>query len=535
MSAEVAIAFLSHLQAKVFEIATRDLEQNHEADRYGPEPKRVLGPELQKVQSKIDAIARLKNSKMLPLVLLDTYQLLQDEYSRDVLLELFVQRVIGHDHVKIFRNSAKYWQERSLARSLQTNRMPAKKIRSMNFDLPHFDLKPIGYDLNLFFAAIGIDFTFLKKQYEYSGVNPAIAAKTGDIVIDAGSCYGDTALYFSTRVGPAGKVVGFEFIPDNLEILHENLGLNPKYASNIEIIERPVWETSDKTLYVLNNGPGSQVSERPFAHGAAEVKTISIDDAVRDRNLPRVDFIKMDIEGAELAALKGAMNTLARFRPSLAVCVYHKPNDWVEIPLFIHSLNLGYRMWLDHFSIYPRKPCCSARLSEARRAAPKRHGHGTELARVSFDAFDVIHEAVDDLLDHPGTGIAHVEVAGGDLDLLVDRKGDAFRDRYLEDLSALAHVAGNLEFRRHGIGHGQQVLDHAHDGLCVGTHMDALPDLEIEQIAVRQPGKDEARAGVDGGDVAAARAEHGSRAHDLAADMSGDRRIEGSAGIGALQ
>ncbi|MBR0851562.1 FkbM family methyltransferase [Bradyrhizobium diazoefficiens] len=355
MSAEVAIAFLSHLQAKVFEIATRDLEQNHEADRYGPEPKRALGPELQKYQSKIEAIARLKNSKVLPLVLLDTYQLLQDDYSRDVLLELFVQRVIGHERVKIFRNSAKYWQERSLARSLQTNRMPAKKIRNMNFELPHFDLKEIGYDLNLFFAAIGIDFTFLKKQYEYSGVNPAIAAKTGDIVIDAGSCYGDTALYFSTKVGPAGKVIGFEFIPDNLEILRENLGLNPKYSSNIEIVERPVWETSDKTLYVLNNGPGSQVSERPFAPGAAEVKTISIDDMVRDKNLPRVDFIKMDIEGAELAALKGALNTLGRFRPSLAICVYHKPNDWVEIPLFIHNLNLGYRMWLDHFSIYPEE------------------------------------------------------------------------------------------------------------------------------------------------------------------------------------
>jgi FkbM family methyltransferase len=355
MSPEVAISFLSHLQAKLYEIATRDLEQNHEADRYGPEPKRTLGPDLQKYQSRLEAIARLKNSKALPLVLLDTYQLLQDEYSKDVLLELFLQRMIGHEHVKIFRNSPKYWQERSLARSLQTNRLPAKKIKNMDFELPHFDLKDIGYDLNLFFAAIGIDFTFLKTQYAYTGVKPAIAAKTGDIVIDCGSCYGDTSLYFATKVGPTGKVVGFEFIPDNLEILRQNLELNPKYSSNIEIIERPVWETSEKILYVLNNGPGSQVSERPLVHGATEVRTLSIDDVVRDRNLPRVDFIKMDIEGAELSALKGALDTLNRFKPTLAVCVYHKPNDWIEIPLFINSLNLGYKMWLDHFSIYPEE------------------------------------------------------------------------------------------------------------------------------------------------------------------------------------
>jgi len=108
-------------------------------------------------------------------------------------------------------------------------------------------------------------------------------------------------------------------------------------------------------LYMWNNGPGSQVSERPLVPGAAEVRTVSIDDVVRDRNLPRVDFIKMDIENAQLSALKGALNTLNRFKPKLAICVYHKPNDWIEIPLFINSLNLSYKMWLDHFSIYPEE------------------------------------------------------------------------------------------------------------------------------------------------------------------------------------
>lgn len=355
MSPEVAISFLSHLQAKLYEIATRDLEQNHEADRYGAEPKRMLGPDLQRHHDLIAAIVRLKNSKENPLVLLDTYQLLEDDYSRGVLLELFFQRVIGPELVKISRNSKKYWQERSLARSLQTNRLPAKRIKFMDLELPHFDLNEIGYDLNLFYAAIGIDFTFLKKQYEYNGVKPAIAAKAGDIVIDAGSCYGDTALYFSTKVGPTGRVIGFEFIPDNLEILRQNLELNPRHSSIVEIIERPIWESSEKVLYMVNNGPGSQVSERPLGNGATEVRTLSIDDVVRDKKLPRVDFIKMDIEGAELSALKGAVGTLNRFKPTLAICVYHKPNDWIEIPLFINSLNLGYKMWLDHFAIFPEE------------------------------------------------------------------------------------------------------------------------------------------------------------------------------------
>jgi FkbM family methyltransferase len=349
------LSMLSHLQAKLYEIATRDLEQNYEADRYGPEPERTLDPVLQNQQKKTEAIALLKNSKANPLVFHDTYSWLEDDYSRSVLLELYIQRLIGAERVKISRNSEKYWQERSLARSLQTNRLPAKKINFMNLELPHFDLNGIGYDLNLFYAPIGVDFTFLKKQYEYNGVQPAISAKTGDIVIDAGSCYGDTALYFSTKAGPTGRVIGFEFIPENLDILRQNLELNPKYASNIEIIERPIWESSDKVFYMVNNGPGSRISERPLGSGAAQVRSISIDDMVRDKKLPRVDFIKMDIEGAELPALKGALETLNRFKPTLAICVYHRGDDWITIPEFVRSLNLGYKMWLDHFSIYPEE------------------------------------------------------------------------------------------------------------------------------------------------------------------------------------
>jgi hypothetical protein len=163
MSQVDPISFLSDLQAKVYEMATRDLEQNHDADRFGAEPERTPDPVFQKRQNITEAIARLKNSKSNPLVLLETYQLLEDEYSRGVLLELYFQRLMGFQRVKISRNSKQYWLERNLARSLQTNRLPAKKIKFMNWELPHFDLSGIGFDLNLFYIPIGLDFTFIKK------------------------------------------------------------------------------------------------------------------------------------------------------------------------------------------------------------------------------------------------------------------------------------------------------------------------------------------------------------------------------------
>jgi len=93
-----------------------------------------------------------------------------------------------------------------------------------------------------------------------------------------------------------------------------------------------------------------------------QVTTISIDDLVKVKNLPRVDIIKMDIEGAELSALKGAEQTLRAFRPRLAISLYHNESDLIEIPEFMNSLNLGYEFFLDHFSIHNEETVLFARV-----------------------------------------------------------------------------------------------------------------------------------------------------------------------------
>ena len=66
-----------------------------------------------------------------------------------------------------------------------------------------------------------------------------------------------------------------------------------------------------------------------------QIETTSIDDFVRRNGIARIDFIKMDIEGAELVALQGAAATIRTFKPKLAIAVYHRPTDITAIPAWI--------------------------------------------------------------------------------------------------------------------------------------------------------------------------------------------------------
>lgn len=104
-----------------------------------------------------------------------------------------------------------------------------------------------------------------------------------------------------------------------------------------------------KPLEEAQISPGFSTERMPEG---ARIPLVNIDSLVEDGTIERVDFIKMDIEGAELGALKGAARSIKRFMPKLAISIYHKPRDMVEIPLYIHDLGLGYRLFIDHYTIF---------------------------------------------------------------------------------------------------------------------------------------------------------------------------------------
>jgi FkbM family methyltransferase len=281
----------------------------------------------------------------------NTYSLLEDEYSKKMLVEVFAYKILGHRRFKLSVNNCEYAKKLNIAQSLIVGN-ESIEVGSMGWSLRKLDLGNIGYNLKLFYLPLGISIIFMHKQYEYNKINPAIKVKKGNYVIDAGGCWGETALYFAQEVGESGKVFTFEFIPSNLRIMERNFDLNGALKDRINIVKNPIWQHSGKKIYYTDNGPGSSVSEEKLSEKAVEISTLALDDFFLEKKLPRVDFIKMDIEGSELEALKGAEGLMKKYRPTLAISIYHKPEDYYQIIEYVNSLDLGYRFYLDHFTIH---------------------------------------------------------------------------------------------------------------------------------------------------------------------------------------
>jgi FkbM family methyltransferase len=279
------------------------------------------------------------------------YDLLDDQHSKWLLLQIIAYRILGYRKVRLPLSTKKYWEDIERIKQNE-NKKDYIQINFMGLKLYFNDLHFLNIPIKLYFFSEGINTDFIIKQYELNRENIKISADVEDVVIDGGGCFGDTALYFADKVGRNGAVHSFEFIPDNINIWEKNIGLNPDLESSITLMPSPLWSDSNINVYYKSDGPGSKVSFDKFDGYDGMSKTLSIDDFVRNKAISKIDFIKLDIEGAELRALQGAINTLQTFKPKLAIALYHSVKDFYTIPKFLKELNLGYHFYLSHATIH---------------------------------------------------------------------------------------------------------------------------------------------------------------------------------------
>jgi FkbM family methyltransferase len=347
-----------------------DFADNYDKDRFGPirteqkSWKERLLSLLEKVgltssSAKHRALKDVEESAVNGLKFIEPYLIelewlynkLSDEESCDILLNITAYRALGYRKIKLPTNTPEFWKARDLALQIPIGKEEIDP-KFMGWKLHERSLEKFGYPIRMFCGEGACYTTFVHEQYRCVTSEGIIECSEGDIAVDAGGCYGDTALYLAHKAGAKGRVASFEFLPINVSVFRRNMELNPLLATKIRLYENPVYSVSGQELFVLGNGPGTQVVHETKDQKAIKIKTIAIDDLVTTGDFPQIDFIKMDIEGSELEALKGAESVLRKFKPKLAITVYHDFKDFWTIPQYLDSLGLGYRFYLRHFTIH---------------------------------------------------------------------------------------------------------------------------------------------------------------------------------------
>lgn len=155
---------------------------------------------------------------------------------------------------------------------------------------------------------------------------PRLPLRPGGIMLDLGGNIGVTALYAAARVAGAegGRVIVFEPDPDNLVVLRKNLELNPA-GRLVTVIPMGVSDRSGRMRFHTGGNYTSSlvrtryVEEDEGAYRVVDVDVTTVDETCDAWGLPRVDAVKMDIEGSEAAALRGARETLGAHHPCLVI------------------------------------------------------------------------------------------------------------------------------------------------------------------------------------------------------------------------
>jgi FkbM family methyltransferase len=186
-------------------------------------------------------------------------------------------------------------------------------------------------------ASIVSTFSSSDQYFGYSFFPPV----HDEIYVDVGSDDGNTIIdYNNISHGHYRKIIALE--PDAINVKRINENINNRNIERLRLIPKGAWSSNTKISFEnLGNG-SSKISDK----GQIMAPVIKLDDVLK--NVSGDIAIKMDIEGAELEALKGAKETIIQNKPRLAICVYHKPEDIIDIPLYISEIAPEYKFFIRH-------------------------------------------------------------------------------------------------------------------------------------------------------------------------------------------
>lgn len=168
-----------------------------------------------------------------------------------------------------------------------------------------------------------------------------------EVFVDCGAFDGDTIRPYLAKTGDGfDHIYALEPDPTNLRKLNKFVGTLPaQIADRISILPYAVGKRNGITRFQAEGSVGSKVVH---SGGTVEVESRSLDSVFGDDVSPT--FLKMDIEGSEVDAIPGAEKIIARCRPVIAACAYHRPEHWWMLPTLLKAANPEYRIYLRRYA-----------------------------------------------------------------------------------------------------------------------------------------------------------------------------------------
>ncbi|URA10918.1 FkbM family methyltransferase [Thermospira aquatica] len=179
----------------------------------------------------------------------------------------------------------------------------------------------------------------------------------GQNVLDLGGNIGMVAIYMAKKVGPDGHIWVYEPDRKNQQLLKEHIAINE--ITNITVVPYGVWNQSG-TLTFYEGGTYTSsfvktnyIDEKPSHYQAVSIPVVTLDEEMERFGWKKLDFIKMDIEGSEVAALQGAKNLLSKLSPSLLIETHSAEGKTTAEEVKRFLLDLGYTLEEKARETYP--------------------------------------------------------------------------------------------------------------------------------------------------------------------------------------
>jgi FkbM family methyltransferase len=276
---------------------------------------------------KVISPAELKRNKEEVFVLLAIF----DEVACRAVYRQLLEFGFADDHLMNVRNMA--WREP--VSFLTKNLDKYKRVYSLLED----DFSKKTYVNMIKKQYLDVDISGIVCAGQEAYFDKELVLTEEEVFVDCGGYTGDTSLQFIEKTkGRYKKLVIFEPEEYKENIIRETL---KGYA--YELFTYGVWSSSTVLKFSARGDSTSHVAES----GEIQIPVKALDDVLLEEH---PTFIKMDIEGAETESLKGSRKIIERYRPKLAICIYHKPEDLFEIPILLREMRNDYRLLIRQYS-----------------------------------------------------------------------------------------------------------------------------------------------------------------------------------------